>query len=123
MRDKQTVVVLGASPKPERYANRAILMLKAAGHHVVPVHPKLETIEGLPVIHQLKDIHDAVDTLTLYVGPARLQPMIEDIVALRPARVIFNPGTESKALQNRLEEAGIPYLKACTLVMLQTRQF
>jgi hypothetical protein len=48
---------------------------------------------------------------------------MEKIVALKPGRVIFNPGTETAELQHRLDEAGIPWLSACTLVMLQTGQF
>ncbi|MBN1779584.1 CoA-binding protein [bacterium] len=123
MKTQQTVAVLGASQKPDRYSNRAVRLLLEKGHHVIPLHPKLETIEGLNVVHGLSDITGPVDTLTLYVGPDRLGDMTEDIVRLKPGRVIFNPGTESLSLQSRLREAGIPYLEACTLVMLQTNQF
>ncbi|PKN32809.1 MAG: CoA-binding protein, partial [Deltaproteobacteria bacterium HGW-Deltaproteobacteria-20] len=45
------------------------------------------------------------------------------ILALRPGRVILNPGTESAALEQALTEAGIPWAHACTLVMLRTGQF
>lgn len=123
MKNSQTVAVLGASPKPDRYSNRAVRMLKEAGHRVIPIHPKLDLIEDIPVVHHLDDIQDPVDTLTLYVGPERLQSITDAIVSLKPGRVIFNPGTESDDLQRRLTEAGIPFLQACTLVMLQTRQF
>ncbi|MBN2105363.1 CoA-binding protein [bacterium] len=123
MSEKQTVAVLGASHNPERYSNRAVRTLKEKGHRVIPIHPKVESIEGLPVINQLSDITEPVDTLTLYVGSKRLQPMIDDIIALRPGRVIFNPGTESQALQKKLAESGIPYLEACTILLLQTHQF
>jgi len=119
----QTVAVLGASCKPERYSNRAVRMLKEHGHRVIPVHPKLDTLEGLPVSHHLEDIHEPVDTLSVYVGPERLMELIESIVKLKPGRVILNPGTHSEAIEKRLAEAGIPYLEACTLVMLTTRQF
>jgi hypothetical protein len=37
--------------------------------------------------------------------------------------VIFNPGTESAAVQERLTQAGIEWFEACTLVMLKTDQF
>jgi predicted CoA-binding protein len=87
------------------------------------VHPKLEQIEGLPVAPTLSDIEQPVDTLSLYVGPERLSPMIEEIIQLKPGRVICNPGTESKELQERLDAAGIPWLEACTLVMLRLGNF
>lgn len=119
----QTVAVLGASNNPERYSNMAVRRLCDAGHRVIPVNPALETIEGLPVAKSLGEIREAVDTLTLYVGPQRLAPMVDDILRLAPKRVVFNPGTESPELAAALEHAGIPHVEGCTLVMLQTGQF
>jgi len=119
----QTVAVLGASNNPERYSNMAVRRLRDAGHRVIPVNPALETIEDFPVAQSLGEIKDPIDTLTLYVGPQRSVPMIDDILRLAPKRVIFNPGTESEELATALDRANIPHLEACTLVMLQTGQF
>jgi len=119
----RNVVVLGASNKPNRYSNKAVRMLKRDGYRVLPVHPRFPEVEGVPVFASLDQVHVPVDTLTLYLSPPRLAPLIEAIVALKPGRVIFNPGTESMPLAQRLEEAGIPYHYACTLVMLQSKQF
>ena len=117
------VAVLGASPKPARYANQCIRLLKRHGYRITPVHPRFERIEDLAVSSSLEAIVDPVDTLTLYVGPKLLEPLTEAIVELRPRRVIFNPGTESRPVQSRLDQAGIPWLEACTLVMIRTEQF
>jgi hypothetical protein len=117
------VAVLGASPKPARYANQCIRLLQSHGYRITPIHPRFEEIESLPVCHSLAEVTDPVDTLTLYVGPRLLEPQTEAIVQLNPGRVIFNPGTESRALQSRLNEAGIEWFEACTLVMLKTDQF
>ena len=107
----------------ERYSHRALSQLHAHGHEPIPVHPALEAIEGIGVVPTLRDVAGEVDTLTLYVKPAISEPLAADIVALRPGRVIFNPGTESTALRATLEEAGIRTLEACTLVLLSTGQF
>lgn len=117
------VVVLGASPKPHRYSNRAVKTLKHQGYAVTPVHPMVRTIEKLPVVNTLDEIHRPVHTLTLYIGPQNLNPLIENVMLLSPGRVIFNPGSESKILEQRLEAADIPWLHACTLVMLHTNTF
>jgi len=122
-RQRRRVVVLGASRKPQRYSNKAVVMLKEYGHEVLPVHPVEEEIEGLPVAHDLGEIHAEVDTLSVYVGPQHVAPMIPSILALKPKRVILNPGTESAELETALKNGGIPYLEACTLVMLRTNQF
>jgi len=117
------VAVLGASPKPARFANQAIRLLQALDYRITPVHPRFDVIEGLAVTHALREIAEPVDTLTLYVGPQLLEPQTEAIIALRPLRVVFNPGTESPAVQERLDDAGIDWLEACTLVMLRSGQF
>lgn len=117
------VVVLGASPKPARYANQAIRSLKKLGYRVIPVHPRYREIEGLAVAHSLGVVTRPVHTLTLYVGPQRSHPLIDAITALGPGRVIFNPGTESPELERRLAQAGIPAIHGCTLVMLRAGTF
>lgn len=119
----QTVAVLGASHKPERYSNQAVRMLKEYGHMVIPVTPGRAVIEDLPVVPELGGIEQPVDTLTLYVGPERSAQLQDSILALKPGRVILNPGTESPALEQALTEAGISWQHACTLVMLRTGQF
>ena len=106
------VAVLGASPKPARYANQCIRLLQHHGYTVTPVHPRFALIEELPVSHSLAAISDPVDTLTLYVGPKLLEPQAEDIVRLKPGRVIFNPGTESAAVQERLTQQILVALQA-----------
>ena len=121
--EKQTVVVLGASPKPERYSNKAVRLLLEHGHRVIPVHPAIKEIESLPVVPALKHIKDAVDTLTVYLSPARSAPLQSDILKLRPERIIFNPGTENPELKQALEREGIVAEEACTLVLLNTGQF
>lgn len=115
--------MLGASRKPQRYANRALRALRQHGYEVVPVTPAHAEVEGLPAAASLADAGGRVDTLTVYVGPRHVEPLIDDIVAARPRRVILNPGTESAELKRALDRHAIPYLEACTLVLLATGQF
>lgn len=120
---ERQVVVLGASPKPGRYSNQAVRLLLERGYRVTPIHPKVESIEGLAVVPSLAQVNGPVDSLTLYVGPERLRPQIDAILALAPQRVIFNPGSECRDLMQRLDQAGIPWMQACTLVLLTTQSF
>jgi predicted CoA-binding protein len=64
-----------------------------------------------------------VDTVTLYVGPTISLTLKDKLIALKPRRVIFNPGTENAPLQLTLTSAGIACEEACTLVLLHTGQF
>lgn len=122
-RSSHHVVVLGASPNPERYANRAQQLLVKAGYRVTPVNPEHTQIEALAVAQNLRAVKGPVDTLTLYLRPELLNPLGDQIVALAPARVIFNPGSESTQIQQQLDANGIPWLEACTLVMLNIGSF
>jgi len=120
---ERSVVVLGASDNPERYSNKAVLLLKQHGYNVIPVNPKLAELEGLAVVPRLEDVAQAVDTVSVYVGPAVSSAMLAEIVALKPQRVIFNPGSENPELMELLVQQGIAVEPACTLVLLKTNQF
>lgn len=119
----ETVVVLGASNKEDRYSYKAMILLQEHGHKVIPVHPKLEEIEGVKVVNDLSNIKELVDTFTVYLAPERSAKIIDKIIALNPKRVITNPGTESKEIDEACAKVGIEVVKACTLVLLRTNQF
>lgn len=121
--ESQTVVVLGASPKPERFAHKAVLALTRHGHRVIPVHPREGEIGGWPVCTSLTAIREPVHTLALYLGPRRSVQETAAILALAPERVILNPGTESPVLQAALDAVGIPWVHDCTLLMLEGGRF
>jgi len=121
---KQKVAILGASDRPDRYAHMAFKMLQEYGHTPVLVNPTLQEIESTKVFKDLTAIQDQkIDTLTLYVNPQRLEAYVDQILALKPKRVIFNPGTESRGIEEKLRAAGIEAMEACTLVLLRTNQF
>lgn len=119
----RTVAVLGASQNPQRYSHMAIVLLTDMGFPVVPVHPALPEIHGLPVAKRLADIGHEIHTLTIYIGARHLPPLIDEIARLRPQRVIFNPGTEDAGVIEALSRSGIECVEGCTLVMLKTGQF
>ena len=119
----KNVVVIGASAKPERYSNKAIKMLSEYGHNPIPIAPLAKEILGYPALPTLSAVSAPVDTVTMYVGSERQTHLIEPIVSLHPKRVIFNPGAENPDHYERLPNAGIDVVEACTLVLLRTGQF
>jgi len=121
MSQKKTLVI-GASDNPERYAYKAMKMLQDHNHPVVAVGRK--QIETLGVQIEKDKIHfDGIDTVTLYLNPKNQVEYYDYILSLQPKRVIFNPGTENPELYKMLQQNGIEYEVACTLVLLSTRQF
>ena len=118
-----TVAVLGASSNPERYSNKALLLLLQKGHTVFPVNPACVEIHRVPCYKKLRDIPDEIDTVTLYVSSAVSDSLADQILEINPRRVIFNPGAENPRLLALLREKGITGIEACTLVLLNTGRF
>jgi predicted CoA-binding protein len=119
----EIVAIIGASEKPHRYANKALHSLLQHGHTVHLVNPYKTEIEKSPCYATITDVPEKVDTVTLYVNPTRFHDHIDEIIKAKPARVIFNPGTEDPEAETMLEEAGITVLRACTLVLLSIGKF
>ena len=118
---KKTLII-GASPDTSRYAYKAAHMLKRFHHDIVNVGIKKGEVAGVE-IEKPGAIHEDIDTITLYIGPA-LQAQYHDyILQTNPKRVIFNPGTENFELEKLLDQHGIEPVEACTLVMLSTGQY
>lgn len=115
---------MGASEKPDRYANMAIRRLRAAGMEVVAHGLRLGQVGDVSIQTHLADLDvEGLHTITLYLSPANQQPYQEFIRNLNPQRVIFNPGTENPDFERELRAVGVETLQACTLVMLGTGQY
>jgi predicted CoA-binding protein len=112
-------VVLGATPRPDKFALRAMKMLQDYGHRAIPVNPAFDEVLGERCHRSISDVPGPIDTVTLYLRAARSEPLIEEILAAKPRRILFNPGTENDHLEQRAREAGIEAVHGCTLVMLQ----
>jgi predicted CoA-binding protein len=118
-----TVAVVGASEKLHRYSNRAVRMLASHGFTPIPVSRSGKDILGQKGYAALANVPERIDTVTMYVSPDKQAPVIQDILAIRPRRVIFNPGAENPNAAAMLKQHGIAVEDACTLVLLSTGQF
>ena len=119
----KTIAILGASPKPDRYAFMAMERLQRHGYEAVPVNPAFPEILGAKCYAKIGDVPGPIDTVTLYLGEPRSTPLIAEIIAARPRRIIFNPGAENPALEKAATAAGIEVVNGCTLVMLAAGTF
>ena len=70
-RSVETVAILGASPKPDRYAYQALQMLREYGHRPLPINPAFDEILGEKCYPTISDAPGPIDTVTLYLGEAR----------------------------------------------------
>lgn len=118
---KKTLVI-GASLNQNRYSYLAINRLVASGIPVKAIGQRVGTISGV-VIEVEKVIYSDIHTVTMYVSPVNQPDYYEYIIALKPQRVIFNPGTENPEFFKKLKDANIAFESSCTLVLLSTNQY
>ncbi len=118
----ENVLVLGASTKPSRYSNKAAKLLKEYDHKPILVGRSTGTVAGEPIHRSIPEDVD-IDTVTMYLREEIGNEYIDEIIALKPDRVIFNPGSESTEAWQKFTKHKIECIEACTLVMLRTNQF
>jgi predicted CoA-binding protein len=116
--EKKTLV-LGASTKPDRYSNKAIVSLVEHGFEVAAIGRREGRVGEVPIVKGLPDLEN-IHTVTLYLSPANQEEYLEYILQLKPKRIIFNPGTWNPELSEKAEKIGIEIEIDCTLVMLGT---
>lgn len=119
---KKKTLVIGASENPGRYSYLAVQKLNAHQHPVAALGIKQGSI-GNTVIETEKKVFNDIDTVTLYINPSRQPAYYNYILSLHPKRIIFNPGTENKELQELAQQNNIATQEACTLVLLSTGQY
>lgn len=98
------------------------MLLLQKGYSVVLNGIRKGSIQGIPIQSDFPAT-DSVHTLTLYINAQRSDAILTELMALKPKRIIFNPGTENPNLAQAAQAAGIQIEIACTLVLLHTRQF
>ncbi|MCE2611503.1 CoA-binding protein [Flavobacteriaceae bacterium D16] len=115
-------LVFGASLKPNRYSYYAIERLVASGIETRAFGIREGQVSGVQVNNTLDGL-EGIHTVTLYLNPSRQQEYYKAILALKPQRVIFNPGTENSEFARMLEAKGVAAENSCTLVLLATNQY
>ena len=119
---KFKTLIIGASINPERYAYKAVNLLVKNEIEVVPMGVKPGLVANLSIVSPLI-VQFNIHTITLYIGASKQEPYFDFILKINPKRVLFNPGTENPKLANLLNEKGIVWENACTLILLSTNQY
>ena len=119
---KYKTLVLGASTKPEWYAYKAVHLLVEYGIEVVPMGIDQGLVANIPIVTPF-DLQTNIHTITLYLSTLRQEPYYNFIIKTNPKRVLFNPGSENPNLVKLLNDKGILWESACTLVLLSTDQY
>jgi len=116
------VLVMGASPNPDRFSNKAIRHLLHLNHEVAAIGKRQGMVGDVPIVDDyphLKDVH----TVLIYLSPPRQPGIVDYIISLKPKRVVFNPGTENHEFEELLKSHDIKVVRDCSLMMMGSGRF
>jgi hypothetical protein len=119
---RKKTLVLGASTNTSRYSNMAVKRLLENNVDVKAIGNKKGEILGVEIFTS-KELFEDIHTVTLYLSAKNQETYYDYIVALKPKRVIFNPGTENLDLEKILTKNNIKFELACTLVLLSIGEY
>ncbi|MBL4754114.1 MAG: CoA-binding protein [Flavobacteriales bacterium] len=122
MRPCKKTIVLGAVAFPSRYSFKAVHALVDKGHEVIPLGIRDGAIADISIVKERPKLK-GVDTVTIYLNQNNQIGWYQYLLALKPKRVIFNPGAENRELVGILKEKNIQTIEDCTLVMLAVGRY
>jgi predicted CoA-binding protein len=121
---EKTTLVLGASPNPERYSNRAVKTLQKKNIPVIAIGKREHNMDGLLIQKGMPDDIGPIHTVALYLNAKNQEEYYKYILSLNPQRVIFNPGTSNLEFEELLSSTtDIEVCTDCMLAMLACGQF
>jgi predicted CoA-binding protein len=74
-------------------------------------------LKGEKCYPSVGSVPEPINTITMYLGKARSDPLSAEIIAKKPARIIRNPGAENDDLAAKARKRGIEVVEGGTLVM------
>lgn len=112
----ESIAVIGASSNPSKYGNRALRAWRETPWTVYAVNPNEDEIEGMRAYDSVLEIPDGLHAATLYVPPRIGLSVADELIEKGVREVYLNPGAESPELKQKLEDAGIEVIEACSII-------
>lgn len=114
---RRTVAIIGASNDRHKFGNKAVRAFRDEGWEVIPIHPGLCEVEGIPAYPTLGAVpHDHLDRVSFYVPPAVGLRVLDDVARKQVDEVWLNPGADSPEVVARAEELGLNVIQACSIL-------
>ena len=119
--ENTSIALIGAANDRSKYGNKIYRDLRNKGYNVTPINPKEEKIEGDRAYTSIEEMNELPDIANFVVPPPIAMKIAQNITNLGIKHLWFQPGSESKELEDWLKNTdGIEYLiNAC--IMVETR--
>ena len=114
---RPTVAVVGASADRRKFGNKAVRAFRNAGYDVYPINLKAGEIEGLTVYRSLDELPlERLDSVSIYLPPAVVLEVLDQVARKQPGEVWLNPGTATKEVVAKAETLGLNAIQACSIL-------
>jgi predicted CoA-binding protein len=95
---QRRIALVGVSRDPRDLSRALFKELRARGYDVVPVHPTLESVDGVPCARRLQDVHPRVDGALLMTPPLVSDRVVRDCSEAGVTRVWMHRGAGQGAV-------------------------
>jgi predicted CoA-binding protein len=95
------------SNNPERAAFGVARLLHDKGHHIIPVHPKAETVHGATAYTTLTEIPVAVDVVDCFVNSQLVGSVVDEAIAIGAKAVWLQLDVIDEEAIARAQAAGL----------------
>jgi predicted CoA-binding protein len=114
---QRSIAIVGASADRSKFGNKAVRAYLRQGYAVYPVHPRADTIEGLPAYRSVLDVPvERLDMVSIYLPPELGMAVLDEVARKPPAELWLNPGAESPELLDKAKKLGLNVVAACSIV-------
>ena len=95
---QQRIALVGVSRDPRDLSRALFKELRTRGYDVVPVHPSLESVDGVPCARRLQDVHPRPDGALLMTPPLVTDRVVRDCAEAGITRVWMHRGAGQGAV-------------------------
>jgi uncharacterized protein len=102
-----TFAIVGVSRGGKKFGNITFRELSSHGYKLYPIHPRAETLEGVPAYKNFTSLPEKVDGVIIIVPPVQTELVIREAFAAGIRRVWMQQGAESDSAINYCQANGI----------------
>lgn len=112
--------VVGASEDRSKYGNKVLRCYLQNGKNVIPVNPKVTTVEGITTVATVGDLPEKVKSISIITPPAVTEKVVKAAIKKGITSIWMQPGAESDAAIATCKAAGVNLIAdhSCLLVVL-----
>ncbi len=118
MKVKNSVVVLGASPNPNRTSYLAAKLLAQKGYNVKAFGKHAGSIDTIAISDTIPmSFNQNIDVISIFLKPHQQKDYYTYILNSKPKSIIFNPGSENPELEALAKIHSIKIVSCCTIAL------